>query len=310
MNAICFSFPEDGQVGRELARTLGVEHGVLDIHEFPDGETRVTLRGECTHREVILVCGGGEANIRALPLYFATLTARALGAVKVGLVSPYLAYMRQDTQFHAGESVSALAYGRFLSSAFDWLVTVDPHLHRLKSLDAAFSMPNKCVSAMPAVADWIAAKVANPVLVGPDLESRQWTEAVAARLDAPWTVLEKTRTGDRQVSVTLPDPTLLRGRAPVIVDDIASSGRTLVETLNALHGLTSAPLTCVVVHALFAPGAESDIRAAGVAHLVSTNTVPHATNAIDVVPLMAEAIRSLATRHATKDAEGGGSCRN
>lgn len=293
MNAICFAFPADAPVGDSLAQALGAERGALDLHTFPDGETRVRLQGECARRDVILICGGRNANAQAMPLHFAAEAARTLGAQRVGLVCPYLAYMRQDTQFRAGEAVSALAYGSFLSSAFDWLVTVDPHLHRLKSLDAAFSIPSRCVSAMPAVADWIAANVSAPVLVGPDRESTQWAQSVATRLGVPWTVLEKTRTGDRQVSVTLPDPALLRGRAPVIIDDIASSGRTLVATLNALHGTGSAAATCVVVHALFAPDAEAAIRTAGVAHLVSTNTVSHPTNAIDVVPLMAEAIRSL-----------------
>jgi ribose-phosphate pyrophosphokinase len=293
MNPLLFAWPQDATVGDRLARELGAERGGLDIHRFPDGESRVTLRGDCARRDVILVCGGRDADSTALPLYFASHTARALGAKKIGLVAPYLAYMRQDTRFHAGESVSALAYGRFLSSICDWLVTVDPHLHRLASLDAAFSIPGKCVSAMPAVAGWIAANVRDPVMVGPDRESTQWAERVARNLGVPWTVLEKTRTGDRQVSVSLPDPTLLAGRAPVIVDDIASSGRTLVETLKALHGLDSAAVTCIVVHALFASDAEAAIRETGVAHLVSTNTVQHSTNAIDVVPRMAEAIRSF-----------------
>lgn len=293
MNAICFAFPEDAPVGDALAGALGAERGVLDIHSFPDGETRVSLHGDCARREVLVVCGGRGANLNAMPLYFAAQAARALGAARVGLVAPYLAYMRQDTQFHAGEAVSALAYGRFLSNAFDWLVTVDPHLHRLKSLDEVFSIPTRCVSSMSTVATWIAANVSDPVLIGPDRESTQWAQIVAARLGAPWTVLEKTRTGDRQVTVTLPDPPLLRGRTPVIIDDIASSGRTLVETLNALHGLGCATICCVVVHALFASDAESAIRAAGVAHLVSTNTVRHATNAIDVVPLLVDAVRSV-----------------
>jgi ribose-phosphate pyrophosphokinase len=170
-------------------------------------------------------------------LQFAAGAARAKGAVRVGLVAPYLAYMRQDAQFHDGEAVSALHYGRFLSSVFDWVATVDPHLHRMKSLSDAYSIPAECVSSMPAVSDWIAANVANPVLVGPDRESTQWAEKVAQRLGVPWTILEKTRSGDRDVSVSLPDPALLRGRSPVIVDDIVSSGRTLAEAANGLRSL-------------------------------------------------------------------------
>ena len=291
MSVICFSFPQDARFGGKLAAAIGAEHQTLDIHEFPDGETLVKLNGACASRSVIVVCGGQHPNTRALPAYFAAVTARSMGATSVGLVSPYLAYMRQDTQFHAGEAVSAAAYARFLASAFDWLVTVDPHLHRMKSLDAVFSIPAGCVSSMPAVADWIGANVAHPVLVGPDRESTQWAETVAKRIGCPWTILEKTRTGDREVTVSLSDPDVLRGRSPVIVDDIVSSGRTIIETILALRKLGAAPVICAVVHALFAGDAESVIRDAGVARLVSTNTVDHATNEIDVVPLMIEAVQ-------------------
>ncbi|MEO8063530.1 MAG: ribose-phosphate diphosphokinase [Pseudomonadota bacterium] len=291
MSAICFSF--DQPFGSQLAVALGAEPGRLDSHVFPDGETLVTLHGDCAGREVIIVCGGVGANARALPLQFAASTARALGAARVGLVSPYLAYMRQDKQFHPGEAVSALAYARFLSATFDWLVTVDPHLHRLPSLDAAFSIPSRCVSAMPAIAGWIVDNVKNPVLVGPDDESAQWARELGRLLSVPWLTLEKTRRGDHDVSVTMPDPTALAGRSPVIVDDIASSGRTLIETLNALRRLEAAPANCIVVHALLTPEAEAALRAAGAARLVSTNTVPHATNEIDVMPLMVAPIHEL-----------------
>jgi ribose-phosphate pyrophosphokinase len=292
MTLICFSFPQDARLGGKLAASIGAEHQVLDIHEFPDGESRVRLRGACAGRSVIVVCGGRHPNTSALPAYFAAVTARSMGATSVGLVSPYLAYMRQDTQFHEGEAVSAVAYARFLASVFDWLVTVDPHLHRMKTLDAVFSVPAACVSSMPAVADWIGANVSHPVLVGPDRESTQWAETVARRIGCPWTILEKTRTGDREVTVSLSGSEVLRGRSPVIVDDIVSSGRTVIETILALRKLGAAPVTCAVVHALFAGDAESAIREAGVARLVSTNTVVHGTNEIDVVPLLVEPVRS------------------
>ena len=292
MSTICFSFPKDARLGGKLAAVIGAEHQLLDIHEFPDGEDLVKLSGTCIGRSVIIVCGGHHPNTSALPAYFAAATARSMGATKVGLVSPYLAYMRQDTRFHDGEAVSAVAYARFLASAFDWLVTVDPHLHRIKTLDAVFSVPTACVSSMPAIADWIRANVPQPVLVGPDRESTQWAETVARRIGCPWTILEKTRTGDREVTVSLSEPDVLRGRSPVIVDDIVSSGRTVIETILALRKLGAGPVTCAVVHALFAGDAESTIREAGVARLVSTNTVDHATNEIDVVPLMIEPVQS------------------
>jgi ribose-phosphate pyrophosphokinase len=171
------------------------------------------------------------------------------------------------------------------------VATIDPHLHRILTLGEIFTIPAFCVSSMPAVTDWIAANVPDPVIIGPDAESTQWVEPVGRRLDVPWTALSKVRTGDREVSVSLPDREILRGRSAVIVDDMASSGHTLAEAARALRGLGSPTVTCVVVHALLADGAESAIRAAGATRLVTTNTLAHPSNAIDVAPLLADRIR-------------------
>ena len=189
--------------------------------------------------------------------------------------------------------VSARAFASFLSNCVDWVATVDPHLHRIHSLDEIFTIPARCISSMPAIAKWIATHVTAPVIVGPDAESRQWVEAVAGALGAPSMVLLKHRAGDRQVSVSVPDAQRLRGRSPVILDDIASSGHTLAETASALRSQGSLPVTCVVVHGLLADGAEAALQAAGVERLVSTNTLSHATNGIDVVPLVARGIEPL-----------------
>jgi ribose-phosphate pyrophosphokinase len=293
VTAICLSFPDDAQFGAALSRALGGTHAELEIHCFPDGESSVRVVASCAGRNVILIGGGRDPNASALPLLFAADAARAMGAVSVGLAAPYLPYMRQDAEFLPGQAVSARAYARFLSGTYDWIATVDPHLHRIQSLGEIFPIPALCVSSMPAVADWIAGNVVDPVIVGPDSESAQWVESVARALAAPWTALAKIRTGDREVSVSLPDPKLIHGRSPVIVDDIASSGRTLAEAATALRGLNSLPVTCVVVHALLDEPAAAALRAAGVARLVSTNTITHPTNRIDVVPLLAERIRAM-----------------
>jgi ribose-phosphate pyrophosphokinase len=289
-----YSFPGDEDFGRRLADAVGGLHGVLDIHQFPDSETRVRLDTICSGKNVVLVNGGHDPNSHALPLYFATHGARESGASSVGLVAPYLAYMRQDCQFRTGEAVSALAYAEFLSSSFDWLATVDPHLHRIRRLDDVFTIPAICVSSAPAIAAWIAKNVRDPVVIGPDEESAQWVEKVAAELQVPWSTLVKTRTGDRQVSVSAPEPAILRGRIPVLVDDITSSGHTLAEAVAVLRRLGATEVICIVVHALLTEDAESVLHAAGMTRLVSTNTISHRSNAIDVVPLLASHLRAAA----------------
>ena len=119
--------------------------------------------------------------------------------------------MRQDIAFHPGEGVTARYFGKLVSQTVDWMVTVDPHLHRLDSLDGIYSIPTTIARAAPAIAQWIAAEVAHPVLVGPDAESVQWVAAVAEACGAPFVILEKTRRGDRDVSVS--SPAAARGTA-------------------------------------------------------------------------------------------------
>jgi ribose-phosphate pyrophosphokinase len=292
VNPLVFAFPADRKFGAAIAALVGGENGQIALHTFPDGEVLVRLDTPCAGREVMFVCGGHDPNTLALPLYFAATTARDLGAVRVGLVSPYLAYMRQDKRFQEGESLSASAYARFLESSFDWLVTVEAHLHRYRSLGEVFAIPASNVSASEALIPWIRAHVADPVLVGPDRESAQWTVNLAARLGAPVTVLDKVRSGDRSVTVSVPEPGLVCGHTPVIVDDIASSGRTLARAIEVLLGVGANAPVCIVVHALFAGDALQVIGEAGASRVVSANTIEHATNQIDVAPLVAAAVRA------------------
>ena len=181
--------------------------------------------------------------------------------------------MRQDRAFEPGQAVSAHIYAAWLSAHFDWLLTVDPHLHRIDSLDRVYSLRSRVVHAAAPLARWIAAKVARPLLIGPDAESRQWVSEVAARVGAPMLVLDKQRRGDLDVTSRLPDLAPWEGRTPVLLDDIASSGRTLAVVLEQLRGRALAPAVCVVTHGLFAGDALQGLRAAGAARVACTDSV-------------------------------------
>jgi ribose-phosphate pyrophosphokinase len=150
------------------------------------------------------------------------------------------------------------------------------------------------VQAAPCIAEWIRAEVADALLIGPDSESRQWVSHIAQLAGVPFELLEKTRRGDRDVSVSLPRIAAARGRQPVIVDDIMSSGHTIVATLQQLATLALRPAICVGIHAVFADDACAKIMAAGAARIVTCDTIPHETNGIGVVdPVAAACTRFL-----------------
>lgn len=281
-------------LGRHLAEALGLPLGAVESRHFPDGETYLRLDTDCRGRHVLIAGTLDRPDPKLLPLVFLAEAARADGAARVGLVAPYLAYMRQDQQFRPGEAVTSHMFAALLSRHVDWLVTVDPHLHRVHALDEIYTVPTRVVAAAPALAAWIATHVSRPLVVGPDEESAQWVRDVATRAGAPFVVMRKVRRGDRTVEITAPDVSAWRGHTPVVVDDVVSSGQTMIATVRRLVEAGLASPVCLAVHALFARDTDEALRAAGAGDIVTTNTINHPAGTIDIVPLLVPAIADLA----------------
>lgn len=297
---IILTMPGSQRLGR-IAGDLHGTTGAVEVHRFPDGEGRVRINGLVEDTDVVLVAGLEHPDEKVLPLLFATATARDLGAASVGLVAPYLPYLRQDRRFHAGEGVSARYFAGLLSRTVDWLVTVDPHLHRIPTLAELFTVPAEAVHAAPLLAAWIRRHVEAPLILGPDAESIQWVASIARLVDAPHDVFDKRRMGDRRVELRLPDLSAHSGRRVVLVDDIISSGSTMAAAVRALRTAGWPAPACLAVHGLFADGAHALLRSAGAGAIVTCNTIPHPSNAINVHGLLVDAVnRRLSPCHASE----------
>ncbi|MDU1804569.1 MAG: ribose-phosphate pyrophosphokinase, partial [Bradyrhizobium sp.] len=282
---LLFSMPGNERLTTELADQLDCETGKLNTRQFPDGETYLRFATDLNKRSVAIVCTLAHPDEKILPLIFAAATARELGASKVGLVAPYLAYMRQDRRFNAGEAVTSRQVARLISEAFDWMVTIDPHLHRYGDLSEIYSIPTRVVHAAPLISKWVKANIEKPLIIGPDSESEQWVAAVASDAAAPYCVLEKVRHGDRDVRITLRNLEAWQGRTAVLVDDIISSGRTMIEAVRLLAGQGWPPPVCIAVHGLFADHSDELLVGAG-ARVVTTNSVGTGRSEIDIGPLL------------------------
>ena len=291
MTPLLFELSAAPGLAARLAERLPCDLAELSTRHFPDGESFLRFDTPVEGRDVILLCTLDRPDPKFAPLLFAARGARERGARSIGLVAPYLAYMRQDTEFHPGEVVTSRLFARLISEQFDWLVTIDPHLHRYPALDAIYAIPAFAATATDAIADWIRDNVNDPVIVGPDEESRQWADRIASRARARSIVLTKNRSGDFSVSIDPAALDHLESGTPVLIDDIASSARTLIEAAELVkRSGRQAPL-CAVVHAIFAGDSYERLQKVGVPKVVSTNSVAHESNAIDVSDILAAGIR-------------------
>ncbi|GAB3466142.1 ribose-phosphate pyrophosphokinase [Massilia terrae] len=293
MKPLVFHLPGDEVFAAGLVRALGADVGRLQLHQFPDGESLVRLDADVTGRIVVLLASLAQPDIKALPLLFAADAARDLGAARVLLVAPYLAYLRQDRRFNAGEAITSRTFAALLSSLFDGIATVDPHLHRYHSLGEIYGIPTAVAQSASAVAAWVVANVVRPVLIGPDAESEQWVREVARGANAPYTVLRKIRHGDLNVEVSLPDRSIVAGRQPVLIDDIVASAQTMIRAIASLRQVGLPAPVCICVHALFSTDAYSALLTAAPLRVLSCDTVLHASNGISVVGPLAVAVQDL-----------------
>ncbi len=285
-------FDDETVLAQGLARARGMASAVIQRHFFPDGETRLRLPPSVP-AQVVMLRGLQDPNAKLTELLLAAAGARELGARQITLVSPYLAYMRQDLAFTPGEVVSQRHLGALLAASFEAVLTVDPHLHRVRTMDEV--LPGRrglALTAAPLLGAYVAQQVPGALLMAPDEEAGQWVRVAAQASALDHTVCHKQRHGDHDVDVSLPDVPVA-GRHVVLLDDVASTGRTLCAAARGALAAGAVSVDVIVTHALFVGDAQMQVQAAGVRHVWSSDCVPHASNVVSVVPLLAEGLRSL-----------------
>lgn len=294
--ALLHALPSAAADARRLGEKLGIATHEIAVHAFPDGELRVTVAAVAP---VALVYAPlDRPNDKLLSLLFAAEALRRNGAARLVLVAPYLCYMRQDAAFRPGEAISQRVVGRLLAAAFDRIVTVDAHLHRTHDIREVFpGAEADDLSAVPAIAAALRTSGIDPatIAVGPDSESRGWVGHLAGELGLAFTVADKKRHGDRTVDIVFAEAAMLAGRPALLLDDIVSSGGTLVACAQTLAAAGAQSIDVVVTHALFSIDQMPAFTAAGIRSLRSTTSVPHPTNAIPLDDVLAAALRRECT---------------
>lgn len=285
---VIFAFPEYYELAKNIVERTKFEYGDLSIREFPDKESFVQIFTEVKNKEVIVLCGLDKPNKKIAPLIFLADLCKDLGAKRVKLVAPYLGYMRQDARFNPGEAITSASFAKMISNYFDSGITIDPHLHRYESMDQIYKFPFKVLHAAETLSTWIRTNIEKPILIGPDIESTQWVKSVAKKARVPFLILHKTRRGDRNVEISVPDVEKYRKHTPVLVDDIISTARTMIGTVKHLDAAGMQKTICIGIHAVFAGDGYEALRNSGVADVITCNTIRHRTNKIDISEIIAK----------------------
>lgn len=288
MRAAIHAFPEGMGPARDLADRLGLAGCAIELHHFPDGESRVqVLPGS---EIAILFRSLDHPNGKIVELLFAASALRGNGARRVILVAPYLGYMRQDIAFAPGQAVSQRVIGALLADHFDAVLTVDPHLHRIRHLREVMpGIDAVSISAAPVLASAIGSGT-DPIVVGPDAESRQWAEAIGRPRGLDVILGKKRRAGDRDVAIVLHRPDRVAGRPAILVDDVISSGRTLEVAAQQLLAAGATSVEALATHCLARADDLKRLERAGIFRVRSTDSVSGPTAIIPLAGMLAEAI--------------------
>ena len=291
-DGLLLGFPEYREPAVRLAKAAGLSYAEVGIHTFPDGESRLLLPEKLPSR--VAFCRTlDQPNGKLLELVLAAASAREQGVEHCTLVAPYLCYMRQDKAFSPGEVVSQGIIGKLLADYFTEVLTVDAHLHRISRLSEA--IPARVAMNLKAtqpMACFLATRLDNPLLLGPDQESEQWVAAIAAHDRLDYVVASKQRFGDTEVMVTLP-PAAYEGRDIVLLDDVASTGRTLEVAARELESHAPASISALVTHALFVGDAQQRLAAVGVENIWSCDSILHQSNAVHLDEILGNALAKI-----------------
>ncbi len=273
-------------ITRKIAKKAKKPYSKLEIKKFPDNEIDIRFSKNIYKKNIIFVQSFYDnLNEKIIETLFAGHTAKDLHARKVNLIALYFPYLRKDKRFKSNECISAEVMGK-LFSVFDRIYIVEPHLHRIKNINKLFSK-GKRVTVVSDIVDYVK-KIRNPVLIGPDMESMQWADSVAKLLNKKAHVLRKKRLSSRKVKIKVPKIDI-KNRNIVVIDDIISTGHTMLETVKGLKKLEPKRIYCICFHGIFVENALEKLKKH--AEVISCNTIPNKVSKIDISKTIAEEIK-------------------
>lgn len=281
--------------GKHLAKKIAIKikkpYSELSVKKFPDSELYLKFNTNVKNKKVMLVQSFyGDISDSIVEVLFAADTAKDLKAKSITLVAPHFPYLRQDKRFKPGEAISLKVIADIIDKFFDEIYIIDPHLHRERTLGHVFKIKAHKLSACKPIADYIKKKIKNPVIIGPDWESYKWAEKVAEYCKCKSYILKKKRISARKVIISFNKKVNLKGKNIIIVDDIISTGNTIIRAAEHIKKEGAKNITAICIHGIFSESALQKLKKAKI-NVIATNTIPGSKSKIDVAEVIALRLR-------------------
>lgn len=273
------------KVAEELNETLCP----LETRRFPDGERYIRIGGNIEENAVVIQSTGYPQDQNLIELFLILKTLQSLDVENIKVVIPYFGYGRQEKRFKSGESVSAAVIAGLLEAAgASEIFSINLHEDGICNL---FDIPAHNLSAMPLIADYIREQFKNPMIVAPDKGALSFAEEIAGILGCECDHLEKTRLSPEKVETKTKNLDV-KDREAVIIDDIISTGGTIVNASTILRQRGASKVVVACVHPVLVEDALLKIFAAGVDDVIGTDTLRSDVGTISVAPLVANALNN------------------
>ena len=276
-------------LAKRIARRLKATYVETQTKIFPDGESKITF-GRIPKKSIVVVVQSTYPPVDTNLLQALSIISQAKKASsKIYAIIPYMGYARQDRQFLSGEVVTMSIVAKMLQAAgAKKVIVVDIHS---KTALNHFKIPTVNVSAIPELAKYFKKmKLKNPLVVSPDIGGSSRAKKFAGLLNTDFIALKKSRnrnTGKVQIKSSKVD---VYGRDLLLVDDMISTGSSIIKATQFLKKQKCKRVFVACTHGLFVGDAESKIKKAGVAQIISTNTIPRSTSKVDISGVIAESI--------------------
>ena len=277
-------------LAKRIARRLKAKYVDVDTRTFPDGESKITFRHNLKKSVVLIVQSTYPPVDTNLLQILSIISEVKKISSKIYAIMPYMGYARQDRQFLNGEIATMSVVAKMLQAAgAKKVIVVDIHS---KTALRHFKIPTENVSAIPELAKYLKKlKLKNPIVVSPDTGGSLRAKKFANILKSDFITLKKSRnrkTGKVSIQSTKTD---VKGKDLIIVDDIISTGGSVVKATQFLKKQKCKRVFVVCTHGLLVGDAEKNIKKAGVTQIISTNTIPRSISKVDVSGVIAQAVQ-------------------